>query len=276
MVFSIPSRHNRYLQKVPHLQPPFTYSTLSSSMPATRAFLICWQGKSHMCCTESETLASYLMPTKYIMVESPWISPPPEKFLLLSGHQFWGMCRNQSVLKLVTLCQGHLQIAIRLNNMLVINSRQQTAQGNQNKSVSTSADCSYRMGHKQSTNGCYHIFPFQSDKKSLTKLSWASRSPGFHYNNLLICKWVNEACSPVVTTFMKHNKDRRWDWQDDSVNIRVWTSTSSIYGILTEKSFSLNIFSCSADSLSNMRQAVASLTTWKQENSSTRRHLHFS
>lgn len=139
------------------------------------------------------------------------------------------MCRNLLVLNLATLCQTHLQITITLNNMLGINSRQQTAQGNQKKSVSKSADCSYRMWHKQSTSGYYHIFPFQFDKKSLTKLSWASRSPKFHYNNRPICEWLSEVCAPVVATFMQYSKDHRCDWQDDSVNIRVWTSTSSIY-----------------------------------------------
>lgn len=53
--------------------------------------------------------------------------------------------------------------------------------------------------------------------------------PWFHYNNLPICEWVSEACLPVVTTFMKYCKDHECDWQDDSVNIRVWTSTHRIY-----------------------------------------------
>lgn len=139
------------------------------------------------------------------------------------------MCRNPFLLKVATLCQTHLQIISRLNNVLGINSRQETAQGKQNKNVSKSADCSCRMSHRQSTNGYYHIFPFQFHKKSPTKLSWASRSPRFHYNNLPICEWVSEAFAPVVTTFMNYSKDHGRDWHDDSVNMRVWTSTSSTY-----------------------------------------------
>lgn len=96
-------------------------------------------------------------------------------------------------------------------------------------SVSKSADCLYRMGHNQSTNRYYHVFPFQLDKKSLTKLSGASRSPRSYYSNLPICEWVREVCAPVVRTLMKYRKDHGRDWQDDSVNIRAWTSTSSIY-----------------------------------------------
>lgn len=137
MLFSLPSRPSLLSPESPVSPISPHLSTVSSSTPSTWTALVSWQGKSHACSPESEILASHTMLTKYRTAEYPWIFPTlREPLAPLQTSVF----RNvQKVLKLATLCQTHLEITIRLSTTLGINSRQQAARGNQNRSVSKPA-----------------------------------------------------------------------------------------------------------------------------------------